>query len=330
MPVFEVDLRKYITPTTVAEIIKSLPPLNTPVVDKVYPPDNRKPHVFPVIGVAEISRNIQNVPVVRRGTAAVPVSGGTQNISYIEPQPIEVSDFVGGADLNNLKLLDERGIQEWIKGKIDALRKIARKTVEALSAQSLKGNISYAMKVDAGIDTYTVDFGATLSYAPATLWSDTNKKIGDILKDLVKMRSLIEENSGYGGSVGILAGESAFAQLVNRVVSLGNDNRVSATITENGVNLAGFRIELMNSSYRDLINDQNVKVVDDNSIVMFAEDAPFTLYYLAIDDVDAGLQPLPLFARAIKEDNPSGYTIVAKSKPLPVPVPKAICWAQVL
>ncbi len=328
MAVYEIDLRNYFTTQAVAEVLKALPPLRTPVMDRVY--QDRRGHPMPVIGIDEITELVQNVPVVRRGTEAVVLQGGQRQISYLEPQPVEVSSFVGAKELNDLKLLGQTGIQQWVSDKVDKHRRAIRKTAEALAAQSLKGQITYAMKTTGGLDTYQVDFGSTLSFTPQALWSDANKKIGDILKDLVQMQSLIQENSGFGGTVSVYAGVDAFSVLVNKVVALGNDARVAATVTESAVNVAGFKVELLNSTYRDLLNNQDVKVVDDNSIVMIGTDAPFRFRYLAIDDLDAGLQPLPFYTKTVKKDNPSGYDVISKSKPLPIPVPKAICWAQVV
>ena len=70
--------------------------------------------------------------------------------------------------------------------------------------------------------------------------------------------------------------------------------------------------------------------MDAKRICAVAIDAPFVFYYLAIDDIDAGLLPMPFFASPEKKKNPSGIEVVGRSKPLPVPVPKAICWAQML
>ena len=73
-----------------------------------------------------------------------------------------------------------------------------------------------------------------------------------------------------------------------------------------------------------------VDVIDSKKLYAVALDAPFTLYYCAIDDLDANLLPMPLYVMAQKKQDPSGYKIIGKSKPLPVPVPKAICIANCL
>jgi hypothetical protein len=62
---------------------------------------------------------------------------------------------------------------------------------------------------------------------------------------------------------------------------------------------------------------------------MLGTDAPFRFYYLALDDLDANLQGMPFYVKPLKQDDPSGYKLIGKSKPLPVPVPKAICKATV-
>lgn len=54
------------------------------------------------------------------------------------------------------------------------------------------------------------------------------------------------------------------------------------------------------------------------------------LFYCALDDLDANLQPLPFYAKPIVQQDPSGVKIVGTSKPLPAPVLGAIVWQQVL
>ena len=66
-----------------------------------------------------------------------------------------------------------------------------------------------------------------------------------------------------------------------------------------------------------------------NKIMAFATDAVHTLFYCALDDLDANLQPMPYFSKPIESKDPSGTKIVGRSKPFPVPVVKAICWATV-
>lgn len=328
--VFEINLRKYFTPKAIAQILETLPPLETPILDRIYPESRRKQHQLPVLGIDEITAVVKNVPVVRRGTQAVPApSADTRAITYIEPQPVEVSTFITAKELNDLKLLAETSIQNYIAGKIDYLRQVIRKTTEALAVQSLKGEISYPMKTLTGYDTYTVNFGPTLSYIPDKKWDATDKTIADLLKDLLEITKVIKENSGYG-NIRFFAGSDAFLALANLVLKQAGDAPIKAEVTEKGVTLAGFTIEYLDAVYTDYINNNTYSAIDPDKVLAIAMDAPFTLWYCAIDDIEAGLVAMPFYAVPDTKKNPSGVEIVAKSKPLPVPVPKAICWADVI
>lgn len=328
----DIDLRKYFTPASVARTLAVLPPLKTPVMDLIYPESSRQNHPLPVIGVDEISRSVKNVPVVKRGAPAVSIDGGTEAISYIEPQPVDVSTFVDGVTLNNLKLLlangNEKGIQQYVDNRIDLLRKASRKTAEAISAQSLTGTISYPMKTSGGYDTYTISFGSTLEFVPAKLWSAVDATLEEILMDLININTLITQQ-GVGSEIVYLAGKTAFVKLAAKIIGLSDSGTVSAKITENAIQIASFTIRLFNGTYEDPSTGTVYDVVPANKICAVAIDAPFAFYYCALDDIDAGLLPMPFYASPEKKKNPSGIEIVGKSKPLPVPVTKAICWATV-
>lgn len=324
---FDIDVRKYFTPKAIAETLENLSPLKSPVMDRVYPESVRKQHQFPVLGINEIKKTIKNVPVVRRGTAAVVLDQGQGGITYIEPQPIDVSSFLTAKELNDMKLLSEKGVQDYIAEIIDYQRQVVRKTTEALAAQSLKGEISYPMKTNAGLDTYTVNFGSTLSYTVSTAWNNQNKKLSDILMDLISISELIN-NKGYS-NIAFLAGSSAFSALAGLVLAV-QGNRINAQVTEKSITVAGFTVELFNGVYTDLTDNSTKYVIDTDKICAVALDAPFRLYYCAIDDIDAGLVAMPFFATPETKKNPSGIEIVGRSKPLPVPVVEAICWADVI
>jgi len=326
MGVYEVNLRQLFSPKAVAEAIEKLPKIETPIMDTIY--TDRRNWPLPVIARSEIAKTIGNQPVVRRGSPSVNVGGEELSIDYIEPQPVDLSTHVSAAELNNLKLLDSRGLAAWRDAKIADLRAMVRATAEALSAQSLTGKIQYPMKYEGGFTYYEVDFGETLSYSPPKKWDTA--ELSDILMDLVNMSTQIRRSKGYGSRLRIFAGAKAYATVAGKVIALSSDKRIAATVTANAIEIAGFIIELINTSYEDHKAGEQKPVVDDKSIVMIATDAPFRFYYLAIDDLDAGLQAMPLFVKPIKEDDPSGYKLKGMSKPLPMPVPKAICWASVL
>ncbi len=325
MPVFDIDLRQFLTPAAIARLIENAPPLKTPIASIVF--KNTKQHPLPVIGLDEISEEIQNVPVVRRGSPAYPVDTGTRQITYIEPQPIEISRFLSAATLNNWKVLDSTSIEQAINNENSRLLQIARKTGEALCAQALTGSIDYQMKTDIGTDVYQITFGSTLSYTPEVKWDSTDASISSVLNDLMEMESLIQ-NKGWGGDIVVLAGKTAFQSVV-KIANNAKNSPIAVQISDREVNIAGYPIRLINTSYKGK-NGTSVQAVDNKKICMVDVSAPHTRFYLAIDDIDAGLVPLPFFVSSDIKKNPSGIELIGKSKPLPAPVTNAICWATVI
>ncbi len=324
----QVNIRQYFTPAAVGQHLEALPVLETFIMDLIY--TNRITHPLPVLGVDELLSITGNVPVVRRGTAAYPLSGESKGITYLEPQPVDVSSFLGAVDLNNLKLLGDQGIEYWVRGKVDTQRRAVRSTTEAMACQSLSGTIAYPMKTDSGLSTYTVNFGSILSHTINTPWNYDypEKRLADILLDLIAMGNVIKRASGYGSKIVYLAGQTAYLAVANRVIGV-EDAKINAQVTEKGITIAGFTIMLATGGYKDLANNGAwVPSVADDRIVAVAVDAPFKLFYCALDDLDANLLPMPFFSKPVKMDNPSGYNIIGMSKPVPVPVPKAICSAD--
>lgn len=321
----QINIRQYFSPLAIAQHLEALPAIETFIMDLVY--GTRITHPMAVLGIDELLSVTGNVPVVRRGTAAYALTGDSKGISYLEPQPVDVSSWLGATDLNNLKLLGNQGIEYWVRGKVDTQRRAVRATTEAMACQSLSGVISYPMKTDAGLDTYVVNFGAILSYNIQTVWTDDAVELGDVLKDLIGMGNVIKRASGYGSKIVYLAGQDVYVALVNKILAaVQAGGIVNAQITEKGINIGGFMVMLASGGYKDLANAGAwVPSVADDEITAVAVDAPFKLFYCALDDLDANLLPMPFYSKPVKKDNPSGYDIIGMSKPVPVPVPKAIC-----
>ena len=157
-----IELQKLLqNPKVIAEVVKSLPPVKTKVLDDVY--TRKVNHPFPQIGIKEVQDVAGAVPVVRRGAPGVPVSGRDSSITYIEPQPIKVNDSVTAADANNLKSMGAQGYRAFMAQKLDILRRKVKATTEALAAQSLTGKISYPIRLENGQnDTYEVAYSGRL------------------------------------------------------------------------------------------------------------------------------------------------------------------------
>ncbi len=321
------ELEKLIqNPKVIAEVMKELPPLQTKVLDEVY--KNKRNHPFPHIGIQEVQDISGTVPVVRRGAPGVPIDNGqSTNISYIEPHPIKITDSVTAADANNLKSMGAQGYRAFLAQKLDFLRRKVKATTEALAAQSLTGKIQYPIRLENGqTDIYEVDFGSPLSYTPSATWDVADLK--GIFNQLVEIESILQEQ-GIAQNITFWAGKSAFMELVGKVQELNTNTVPKPSVEGNKINLWGYTIEMVNQKYK--LPDGTLKeIVPANSLLAFDKGAGFTLFYLAIDNFKAGLQAIPMFISSYQTQDGSALVIQAESKPLPVPIVKAICWAEVL
>ena len=321
-------IRKIVTPKNVAQQLSKLPPLKTPVMDDIYPASVRDTHPFAAIKIDEVAEIAKAVPVVMRGSASVTLGGGQRTITEIEPLPVIVNYPITAHELNNVKTLTAEGQQTWLRNKLDYTRRVIRKTAEALAAQSLTGRIEYAMKTEAGLDRYVVDYGKVLIHTPALKWSASNATLKNVLDDLIAMSEAIEEADG-GTEVEFKAGKEVFSTLATMIDSVQN-SRFDAKVDGNTITIAGYKITRYASRYFDPISKEYKDVIDPKSIKAIARDGGFALRYLAIDDIDANLDPIPLYLKAIKMDDPSGYKLIGQSKPLPIPNTKSICDAVVV
>ncbi|WP_060826170.1 major capsid protein [Sulfurospirillum cavolei] len=320
-------LKNLFSLAAVAVAIKQAPVLKTPIMDTFYPEDVRTQHPFATIGIDELIETIKAVPVVKRGTGAIGIGGDTGTIKFIEPLPVSVQKFLGADVLNNIKTLLANGQQEYVQtyvnSQVEFMRKTIRATMESLSGQSLSGKIAYAMKTDSGMETYEVDYGTVPTYAITKKWDAADATLQDIIDGLSEMAEQIAED-GFGENVDFYAGKKVFSKISSKISSLPNDARSDAKVVGSTILLGGYTIYRFVSTYYDPKTKKRVKAIDDKNIQAKSKDAAFAFKYLAIDDLDAGLQPLPLFVKTVKLDNPSGYNLIGNSKPLPIPVVKAM------
>lgn len=333
----DIDLRTLFTYNAVVQTLQSLPPLLTPALDIYYPESRRGTHPLPTIGMDEVTDITKTMPVVRRGAPSTPITGSSEQISYIEPQPIRPSIGVSGNELNNLKVLlalkgqqGANSIETWRAAQIERLRRAVRATTEALSVQSLSGSISYPMRIEGGAyTTYTVTFGTILSETISTKWDNQAKTLDGVLGDLIALATKVK-SKGYGTQIRYEAGVTAYLALAKMVIALQNDNRITASVGEASLNIAGFVVNLNNGSYMNPQTGASVDNLGAKKIRAIDLAAPFTLKYCALDDIESGLVALPFFPKAVLLQDPSQWKLIGESKPLPIPVPNAICEATAI
>lgn len=329
-------IRSYMTTAWIAGVIERMPTAKSVTIDKVFTRKENNPSAY--ADLADIERVVGSVPVVSRGGMSLNAAGSSMTRAKIEPMPIRLNDHFTGARLNDLRHLfgdgSARG-QALVRSEIDRITKglIAdtQKTRDALCAQALSGKIDYQMRTDDGFTRYVIDFGNTLTYTPSVKWDAAGIKLQTIVKHMIEMRAKLRAD-GHAGNISFMAGIDAWTQLANLVELLPNDGRSRAVIDGENISVNGFNVALNDGVYTD--RDSSGAVITKNEvgakqIVGWVEGVPKLGYY-AIDDLDSNLEPMPIFVKPVKTEDPSGIKVISESKPLPLVAPKAILWATVL
>ncbi|MGT3827057.1 major capsid protein [Enterobacter kobei] len=319
-------LRKCFGANAVAVLLGSRQNLPSPIRKQFFADGGQWP--LASISMAELRSLITNIPVVRRGTTAYSLDRGKDGLMSIEPQGIDMSDFISAAALNNLKVLGLSGVQAYANGIMNRMMNTAQVTTEALCAQALTGVIAYPMKSEGGqLDVYGVDYGTptALPDADLTKAGTTIMDVYTLLDDLHKALQM----QGYGGSVSIAAGSQAFATILKRAEN-SKSNILQVNVSVQGeVNIGGYTIKLQSGMHKDF--DQSmVPNIPANALVAVDTSAGSCVKYLALDDITNGLQPMPFATTTEVLNNPSGMEIVGRSKPLPIVAVGAIVWVKVL
>lgn len=319
-------IRSFLTPQAIAVQMTNRKPAPQRIRNLIY--GEGKQHPFAAITLAELKRTLTNVPVVRRGSTAFAMNVGNGDLTTIDVQGFDVSDFFTATEINNLKMVSTQSVQSYVEGRINHMLDLIQRSTEALCAQGLTGTLAYPMKTDLGEDTYEVDFGETQTFAPPLLWSDASTKIVDVFDTLKEMHGQLQL-TGFGANTVTLAGSKAFS----RIIALADESKSNIVqvklVNQNEMSVGGYTVQLENGVYRGA-GKAMTRTVSENKVVMVDKDAGHSLRYLALDDLENGLLPMPFYPSQEVKKNPSGMEIVGRSKPLPAPVVGAICWSTVM
>lgn len=321
------DIRGLFTPQAVAQRLKTLPIITTPVMDELF--INRPQNPFAMVGIEEITAVIKAVPVTRRGAPSIATGSGSAAYTFIEPLPINIRRPITAAELNNLKLLGNISKEMWATQKTDELRQTVRITSEAIAAQTLSGSISWPCQLESGsFETYSISYGSPLSVVPAVLWDANGVKVADVFATLQAMETAINQK-GYSDIV-YWAGKDAYLALFKLTEDFKGTARIRIEISDQGINIGGYLVKRRSETYTNPQSGAVVPYISDKVIKAVAKTAGPKIIYSALDDLDANLLPMPFYTKPIKTDDPSGYTLIGMSKPLPVISPKGICDATVV
>lgn len=330
-------LNSYFTLALVTKLIERHKPVRSIIFDLVFGVRTNTPSSR--VRLDDVYKRTGNRPVVARGSAALAIGGQAGTRTEIEPMPIRLSQFITGADLNDLRSLygngDERG-QALVMTKLDSmvldLMRATEMTRNALCAQAITGKIDYMMQNEGGFERYQVVYGdgTPLSFSPAVKWNDDRCTLAMIINDLSEIEDTLMDE-GATGEVKFMVGKKAFAAVSNKIAAMTNDTRIDAKAEKGVVYLGGYELTKNSITYKDRDasgNEVTKYEVDAEKIVAFVADIP-ELTYCAVDDVDGNLEAVPFFSKTIKVEDPSGYKVISESKPMPLVSAKGFCWATV-
>ncbi|MDA8413021.1 MAG: major capsid protein [Desulfobacteraceae bacterium] len=337
-----VNIRNLFTRDAIIQYLQILGPMfPTRVMDTVFTRRPQQPG--PLIGSDIIKQSVKAMPLGRRGSRSITIGGAAGQTEFYEPYPIHPDISVTGADLNNLRMFMQQGnsqelLKVWAQSKTEILRQTVRNTAEAMCATTLSGKLQWPVQIEGGgFETYEVDYGAPQTLAPGEFkyWDDPATKVADILNMFILIQVLFQR-SGIGGRMAFWAGKDAFLTLftlASRILTstkLLVEAGVSMQLGENFVMIGNNKIELAAEEYWNPQTAAFVPIVPVDTFQAIALDAGHQMPYASIDDLDGGLQAMPFFIKPLKTDNPSGYSLIAESKPLPVVNPLGLFRLQVL
>ena len=324
------DVKTIFNSNTVVATMQKLPNLSSPVMDLVF--TDRIQHPFAIVSKNLITPNVKELPVVLRGSPAIPLGGDKMELSFYEPCPVRFSRTLTAVDLNDLALLQQKGDSAvWVANYIDSMRKIARKTCEAICAIAIStGKINWPMQMNTGPhEVYIVDYGSPKEFQPVKKWDESKVGMADVYNTLKGIRQILR-NEGFGGEIEVWAGTAAFEALLAIAQVHPEKSSLGVSVIEGGINVAGYIIKERGEIYTDPSTKQATPIMAVGNLLMVAKDAGHKLVYCAIDDVDAQLQPLPFFVKPVKIDDPSEIRLIAESKPFPIVNVNGVCTASVL
>ena len=308
-------LSAYFTPRNIQDVLLKMPKPKSPIKDLLFPESHKKQKTSPFLSIAEVGNATGAVPVVKRGAASYPVGDGGKDIDLIQPEGFKPSSFISAKDLNDsIALGDVQSLNAKLTDKVEELRDRILQSTEILCAQSLSGTISYPAATAGGaFDTYKVEIGRAKKMDA----TDISGKTIAILQSNLEKHFLEQVKTGFSSDVRFLAGADAYAEIV-KIISTTQNANIPVQWTDWGCVLFGkYKIMPISATYAVPGSSDLTEVIGSKYIKTIDLANPGTLFYLALDDFDARLAALPFFAKQVKSEDPSGYKIIAMSKPFP-------------
>jgi len=276
------------------------------------------------VAVADIRREIGNVPVVRRGDSGIrPRMEGS--VELIEPMPIELDDTFTAVQLDDYERASLAGRQQLLDEKLQQHLIIIRETTKALCIQAHSGKIDYAMKAGTGTIRYEVDYTSGGSRPVKNI---TNAKtlaaltIGDAIMAINTAVTTLRSQM-VGGPVEHIASQDVFSAIVTLVAG---QKAFNANTGDGYVEIGGFKVYLDSDSYVDIANNgsQTAKtLVGPLKLMSRAVNGGQSMPYCKIDDV-VMREAVPFYSFTKDRTDQRGTDIFSKSKPFPLINTRAI------
>ncbi len=321
------NLKRAFQPRLVAETLANLPPVPTVLTSVVF--SQKETHPFPYVGIEEIREETGSVPLVRYGENPVELDSTDRVVTLVEPEPITLRKTIRPREIAGLQALTGQNLKVYTQGIIDRFRRRMLSTTAALCGQSINGRLQHPIKTDVGTDVYEFQYGTVKTYTPADTWNGTNPKP---LKDLDAMTTELMKN-GVAGPYVVLAGENAYRALLEYLetkegVVIANYTKVDEQAKVPYVEYFGFKIYKVADQYKAA--DGTVKpVIDPNAVYVLGE-LPWKLKFLSLDDIEYGPIAMPMLVKVVKDPMGKSLSIIAESKPFPIPRINAIIKAVVV
>ena len=321
-------LKKFFVLNAFVNALNRLPPLRTFIMDLIYPESVRFNHPKDKLAHADLGLPEKNIPLITRGSSSYAVPLNKTALKLIDPANVTPSLVLNASEINAMRSLGLEQQQQLIDRNIDKLRKIVRKTTEAMAIQSITGKIAYDIRnADNTMDTYIVDFGTPKSVAIAKKWDASTTTAGDIVASIGQIIDSIQETSD-GTDIIFLCGFDVYSALVSKAGELKNSDLIK--VFPDYVQIGNAKFVICNAKYYSYKEKTNVKAIPARTVVAIAKDDSFSLAYCALDSFDANFASLAFYVNTVKQDDPEAVKLIGQSRPMPIPNVDAIRTAQVL
>lgn len=322
------NLKNIFAPQAVRQTLKTLPPLESTIMDTYF--KNRPTHPLPMLGITDLKAVIQTVPVVRRDGAPVPLIEESVETNFFAPMPIKAQVPVSASELNDLRVLmgNQASIDAWRTRKIEQVRQTIHNTTEGMCAGVLtSGKLSWPVQLPGGRTAdYGLDFGDPLEHTLTTKLTGTTK-LSDVYRLMREMHQKIRK-AGLGGKVEFLCGEdvtAVFIDMAENYKSTAKDAPLSIKLGNGEAQIGAYPVKFMDETYPSPVSGEWVPKLDAKTLLAVAVDVPGTIWYCAIDSISANNAAVPLHIMPVKRDDDTGITLIAQAKPMPARPARAVC-----